>query len=124
MFRAERLVKCRMRSISPTSGSGGGSSARWSAGSRSATAAVDGTSHAGSRWERRPGRDSSKIRSVDCVLFIVLLRKISERLLNIPDPVRQPGVARLHPKRTLGAGTATEELMGDFDLAILGSEVQ
>src|SRR5690349_7768907 len=66
MFRAERLVKWRTRSISPTSGSGGGAVAR-AAGGRPGPV---GTSHAGSRWQRRPAWLISKRSSVDCGLFM------------------------------------------------------
>src|SRR5262245_58915530 len=70
MFRAERLVKWRTKSISPTSGKGGGASARWLAGTRAAGGPSAGTSQAGSRWVRRPGWERSKRRSVDWMLFI------------------------------------------------------
>src|SRR5262245_41819314 len=59
-----------MRSISPTSGSGGGVSARCSRGIISPSDCDTGTSHAGNRWHRRPDSESSKMKSVDCVLFI------------------------------------------------------
>ena len=54
MFRVDRLMKWRTRSISPSSGSGGGASATAPRGSRSLSGR-SGTSHAGSRWQRRPG---------------------------------------------------------------------
>src|SRR5262245_38823425 len=73
MFRVERFVKWRTRSISPTSGKGGGSLARADEGGRESAGPV-GTSHSGRRWERRPGRLSSNSNSVDCGLSIVSVR--------------------------------------------------
>ena len=64
MFRVDRLTKWRTRSISPTSGNGGGASARAAAGSSVSTGAA-GTSHSGSRWQRRPGWLISNSSSVD-----------------------------------------------------------
>src|SRR5262245_8652397 len=61
MFFVERLTKWRTRSISPTSGSGGGASATLSAGKSLGV----GTSHSGTRWQRRPGLLSSNSRAVD-----------------------------------------------------------
>src|SRR5947209_8888958 len=67
MFFVERLTKWRTRSISPSSGNGGGASQRTLAGSRSAAGGA-GTSHTGRRWQRRPGCDSSNSRAVDWLL--------------------------------------------------------
>src|SRR5216684_1404844 len=69
IFFAERLTKWRIRSISPTSGSGGGESARAFAPSKVSTGG-DGTSQAGSRCVRRPAWLRSNNNSVDCVRCI------------------------------------------------------
>ena len=70
-FRCDRLVKWRIRSLSATSGNGGGLSASWSLGIKP-LAGFAGTSNAGSRWHRRPGLDRSNNRAVDWVLCISL----------------------------------------------------
>src|SRR5271170_7531875 len=67
MFRLDRLTKWRIRSISPISGNGGGAAAIALVGKRLSRA---GTSHAGSRWQRRPGWLISNRRSVDWLLVI------------------------------------------------------
>src|SRR5262245_54114882 len=63
MFRVDKLTKCRIRSISPTSGNGGGDDASAEAGS-SDSASFAGTSQAGKRWARRPAWLSSSRSSV------------------------------------------------------------
>src|SRR5581483_10440887 len=73
MFRVDRFVKWRTRSISPTSGRGGGALARAAAGSSDETSPM-GTSQAGSRCVRRPGWLSSNRSSVDWVLSILRAR--------------------------------------------------
>src|SRR5262245_64061464 len=77
MFRVDRFVKWRTRVSSSTSGKGGGDAAAYAAGSVAA-----GTSGAGARWHRRPGRDASKISSADCVL--VMADSLRNRLLQPP----------------------------------------
>src|ERR1700694_5392108 len=71
MFRADRLTKCRTRSISPISGNGGGAEARADAGSKSFAAAT-GTSHSGSPCVRRPARLSSHKSWVDWLFCMEL----------------------------------------------------
>lgn len=70
MLRVDRLTKCRTTSTSLSSGNGGGSVARNRLGNSSSMAGV-GTSQAGTRWHRRPGRLSSKSKAVDCGLSIM-----------------------------------------------------
>src|SRR5437764_14669677 len=79
MFRCDRFVKCRTRSISAISGNGGGLTASADLGSRCSV----GTSELGKKWQRRPGWLSSKSSSVDCVLIMDELKGVCRAGSNV-----------------------------------------